>query len=254
MSAYVTGTTEQLFLNLSPRMAICRDSEGWDAVSRLRVFDITPCFEEGVIISGLLSAVLILTLARTISIYFKQPLERSHKSTQNLTIKLVRPSFSRVWYQASYFQQVFLGASLIGSIANVLYIIFHPNIPVPVLYSYLLEPFALTSILIFTHFNHTRTRSSSTILLIFWPLYIAAIAAWARTVISRDLDHFIVILSIKCATLGLAAVAFGFECIGPEFEVNYDSPLLTANIYSIWVTILINHHRNAVIIIFLPVI
>ena len=147
-----------------------------------------------------------------------------------------------------------MGASLIGSIANALFIVFHPNNPVPVLYSYLLEPFALTSILVFTHFNHTRTRSSSTILLIFWPLYIAAIAAWTRTVMSRNLDQFLVILSIRCATLGLAAVAFGFECKGPEFGENYDSPLLTANAYSIWVTILINHHRNGVIITPLPVI
>jgi ATP-binding cassette, subfamily C (CFTR/MRP), member 1 len=74
-------------------------------------------------------------------------------------------------------------------------------------------------------------RSSSTLLLIFWPLYIAAIAAWTRTVITRE--HFVVILSLKCATLGLGAVAFGFECIGPEFEDNYDSPVLTANVYSI---------------------
>ena len=74
-------------------MATCRDKEGWDAVSRLRDFDITPCFEEGVIISSLLSAVFILTLARTISIYSNQPLKRSHKSTQILAIKLVRLSF-----------------------------------------------------------------------------------------------------------------------------------------------------------------
>jgi hypothetical protein len=29
-------------------MAICRDIEGWDTVSRLRDFDTTPGFEEGV--------------------------------------------------------------------------------------------------------------------------------------------------------------------------------------------------------------
>ena len=126
----------------------------------------------------------------------------------------------------------------------------HKPCPGPVL----LEPFALTSILKFTHFNHTRTRSSSTILLIFWPLYIAAIAAWIRTVTSRNLDHFLVILSIKCATLGLAVVAFGLECRGPEFEGNHDSPILTANLYSIWVTILIHHRMNQVINIPLPVI
>lgn len=246
------NSTRQLDLNLSTRMEICRDSEGWHRFSRLRDFDITPCFEEGVIISSLLTAVFILTLSRTISLYFNQPLERSHKSIQILTIKLVRPSFSLYatnLLSCYFFQQVFLGASLIGSIANVLFIVFHPNKPVPVLYSYILEPFALTSILIFTHFNHTRTRSSSTILLIFWPLYIAATVVWARTVMVRGLDHhLLVILSIKCATLGLAAVAFGFECKCPESEDKHDSPILTANIYSIWVTILVNYHRNGLII------
>ena len=238
-------------------MAICRDSEGWRTISRLRDFDFTPCFEEGVIISGLLSVVFVLTLLRTVSIYFNQPLERSHKSIQVLTIKLVRPFFSLTWHTNFYscFQQVLLGASLIVSIANVLFVVFHLNNSVPVLHSYLLEPFALTSILVFSYFNHTRTRSSSTLLLIFWPLYIAAIAAWIRTVVSNDLDRFLVVLSLKCATLGLAAVAFGFECKGPEFEGKaHDSPVLTANIYGIWVTILINYHRNGVIIIPLSVI
>ena len=144
-----------------------------------------------------------------------------------------------------------MSASLVVSIANVLFVVFHPDNPVPVLHSYLLEPFALTSVLIFSYFNHTRTRSSSTLLLIFWPFYILAIAVWTRTVMSKDLDHFLVILSLKCATLGLAAIAFGFECQGPESEDNAERPILTANIYSIWVTILINH-RDEGIMIFLP--
>ena len=73
----------------------------------------------------------------------------------------------------------------------------------------------------------------------------------ASVVISRDLDRCLMILSLKCATLALAGVAFGFECKGPEFtgKNNFDSPILTANAYSIWVTILIHHHRNRVMII-----
>jgi hypothetical protein len=62
----------------------------------------------------------------------------------------------------------------------------------------------------------------------------------------------VVILSLKCATLGLGAVAFRFECSGLKFEDSYDSPILTANVYSIWVTILIKHHNNALITIPLP--
>ena len=56
------------------------------------------------------------------------------------------------------------------------------------------------------------------------------------------------IFSLKCATLGLVVAAFGFECKGPEFEDNFDNPILTANVYSIWVAILINHHKNGVLI------
>ena len=234
----------ELDLYLSSRMAgVCRDIEGWGMVSRLREFDITPCFEEGVIISSLLFAVFILTLLRTITIYFNQPLERSHKSIQILSFKLVRSFFLACTTDLHiYFRQVLLGSALIVSIVNVLFAILHPDNPVPVLYSYLLEPFALASILIFTYFNHTRTRSSSTLLLVFWPLYFVAIAVWIRTVISRNLDRCLMILSLKCATLGLAGVAFGFECKGPEFtgKNNFDSPILTANAYSIWVTILFN--------------
>jgi ATP-binding cassette, subfamily C (CFTR/MRP), member 1 len=95
-SIQALSESAELDLNLPTRMAICRDSEGWHTVSRLRNFDFTPCFEEGIIISGLLSGVFILTLLRTLSIYFNQPLERSHKSIQVLTIKLVRLSFSLI--------------------------------------------------------------------------------------------------------------------------------------------------------------
>ena len=126
-----------------------------------------------------------------------------------------------------------LGATLIVSIANVLFARFHPSNSFSVLYSYLLGPFALSSIFIFAYFNHTRMRSS------FILAALHCCQAWIRTVISRDLDRFLVILSLKCATLGLAAAAFEFECKGPGFEDNYDSPLLTANVYSIWVTILL---------------
>ena len=94
LSTLLDVASRQLDSNLPTRMEICRDSEGWERVSRRRDFDTTPCFEEGVIICSLLSAVLILTLLRTISIYFKQPLERSPKSIQILTVKLVSPSFS----------------------------------------------------------------------------------------------------------------------------------------------------------------
>ena len=38
----------------------CRDPEGWGPVSRLRQFDLTPCFEEGVVLSSLLVVFAVL--------------------------------------------------------------------------------------------------------------------------------------------------------------------------------------------------
>ena len=50
-------------------MATCRTAhhshrEGWGPVSKLRVFDLTPCFEEGVILSTLLVILLVVSLSR----------------------------------------------------------------------------------------------------------------------------------------------------------------------------------------------
>jgi len=50
-------------------MATCRTtyhgrSEGWGPVSKLREFDLTPCFEEGIILSTLLVVLLVVSLFR----------------------------------------------------------------------------------------------------------------------------------------------------------------------------------------------
>ena len=50
-------------------MATCRTTyhghrEGWGPVSTLRVFDLTPCFEEGIILSTLLVILLVVSLSR----------------------------------------------------------------------------------------------------------------------------------------------------------------------------------------------
>jgi hypothetical protein len=50
-------------------MATCRTTydgahEGWGPVSRLREFDLTPCFEEGILLSTLLVLLLVVSLFR----------------------------------------------------------------------------------------------------------------------------------------------------------------------------------------------
>ena len=80
-------------------MATCRTAyhgrhEGWGPVSTLREFDFTPCFEEGIVLSTLLVALLILSLFRIWGIK-TEALERipalTTRSASVLNTKLVRP-------------------------------------------------------------------------------------------------------------------------------------------------------------------
>lgn len=109
----------------------------------------------------------------------------------------------------------------------------------PVYQYYLLEPVALAATILLTYFNHTRTRRSSTILLLFWPLYLLLLGLWTRTILQTRLETFRHILVLKGVTVGLGLIAFLLECAGPEPEgpkANEESPLVTANIFSVWVS------------------
>lgn len=110
--------------------------------------------------------------------------------------------------------------------------------------SYVLEALALLVTPILTLLSHYRTRSSSNLLLLFWPLYAFGLVAWGRTVLSLAYNAFVPVLALRCAVAVLGLLAFGLECLGPEFtpedrpaspeKGQVESPLLTANLFSIW--------------------
>lgn len=65
------------------------DIEGWRAVSRLRSFDLTPCCEEGIVLSTLL---VVLLISSVVTLYFLGGLpkrERTRNSRWLLRAKLV---------------------------------------------------------------------------------------------------------------------------------------------------------------------
>ena len=70
-------------------MAACRDIEGWRAISQLRNFDTTPCFEEGVLLPSLLAAIFLAATMGSLFHLYKEPLERSRNSIRILKAKLV---------------------------------------------------------------------------------------------------------------------------------------------------------------------
>lgn len=108
--------------------------------------------------------------------------------------------------------------------------------PVSITQTYILEPLALLGSLFLTYFNHHRTRTSSSLLLLFWPAYTATLIVWARTLFAIGSEPLNTVFSVRCITLGLGLVSYILECFGPElFETDSsENPLLTANIYSIW--------------------
>jgi ATP-binding cassette subfamily C (CFTR/MRP) protein 1 len=92
--------------------------------------------------------------------------------------------------------------------------------------------------------NHRKSRHSSTLFLIFWPLYLVVLAIWART--SHNTGWFAqhpveFRLSVALAVIGFAL--WTIECVGPEHgpgayhsigkDLN-ESPFQTANVYSRW--------------------
>ncbi|THH32362.1 hypothetical protein EUX98_g1802 [Antrodiella citrinella] len=134
-----------------------------------------------------------------------------------------------------------LGAAT--SIANIVLLVLTRR-HVALVQSYVLEVLALIAAAVLTYFNHWRTRTSSSALLLLWPFYIAGLVVWARTTIENSFSALKVVLILKGVVAGLAAISFALECLGPEFteedrpapleKGHVESPLLTANIFSTW--------------------
>jgi hypothetical protein len=131
-------------------------------------------------------------------------------------------------------------------VANVVFIAVHDE-SVPVFQYYALEPLAIFIATVLTYFNHTRNRTSSTILLLFWPTYLLALGFWLRTTIDTRRAAYTHIFILKGVSLGLGILSFLLECAGPEPEGppegkdTEESPIVTANIFSIWVSVLLRY-------------
>lgn len=98
----------------------------------------------------------------------------------------------------------------------------------------------LSTVLLFTYFNHTRTKTASAILLIFWPIYIVAVAAWTRTIVSTGNQPYIVIVALRWTTVGIGALSYVVESMGSQMRADSsdkENPVLTANAYSLWVSL-----------------
>ncbi|KAH9852113.1 metal resistance protein YCF1 [Lenzites betulinus] len=208
-------------------MWACRgDPEGWSPASRIRPFDLTPCFEEGAILSPLLALFVLSAGAVCCVRRSREARTRSKKSVWVLRAKLI-----------------LLALACAASCANLI-LISVTRRPVVFIASYALEAAALLVSPFLVYLNHLRTRASSSLVLLFWPIYTLGIIVWARTSLTISPVALLPVVLIRSAVVLLGLATFALECLGPEFtdedrpehfvKGHVESPLLTANIFSIW--------------------
>ncbi|KAI0675473.1 metal resistance protein YCF1 [Trametes maxima] len=216
----------------------CRgDPEGWSPVSRIRRFDLTPCFEEGAVLSSLLAVYVLATIASCWVVRSRELRERGRKSLWILRAKQACSPFE------FEYPRILLGLACATSCANLI-LIFVTNRQVVCIGSYALEIAALVIAPFHVSSNHRRTRTSSSVVLLFWPIYALAILVWARTILTISSISFLPVVIVRCVVTLLGLAAFALECLGPEFSEedrpeqfvkgHVESPLLTANIFSKW--------------------
>lgn len=121
------------------------------------------------------------------------------------------------------------------------------RVSVPLLQSYILEPLALFASCFLVYTNHTRSRTSSSTILLFWPVYLLGLAIWTRTLLLIDphAPHKQLLIAVRSGVAASGLASFALELIAPKFEhleedeASLDqghvaNPIETANIFSRW--------------------
>ncbi|KAF8548045.1 P-loop containing nucleoside triphosphate hydrolase protein [Imleria badia] len=195
----------------------CRDRDGWRWTSKFRDFDLSLCAEEGILLTSLLAILVVAALVRVCLLPYAPARVISRNSCWRLWSKLT-----------------LLGLAFVTSLAPFNLVLANKIRTVAVQLPYALEPLALLLAVCLTRLNHLRTRSSSTILLLFWPCYAVALLIWTRSYL--ETFPLIPLIPLKWAVLCLGLLSFALECTSPDDtpHSNAENPTLTANIFSIW--------------------
>jgi ATP-binding cassette, subfamily C (CFTR/MRP), member 1 len=159
---------------------------------------------------------------------------RTAKSTRTLGAKLVSSSWCPLIMSSPAEGQILLGGCFTFSAVNLIVTFSSLNLSDPLIWSDVLEPFALAALAFLTFYNHQRTRRSSTIALLFWPMYTIEFLFLVQTVFIKDASILTLHFLLKCAVPLLGIVSLVLECLGTEEAENTEHPIVTANVYSRW--------------------
>lgn len=181
---------------------MCDNAEGWGPSSTVRDLDFTPCFQDAVftIAPGILLAIIA---AVTISQRMQMPAKPlSHASRTILTLKHVLVGVlcfcAALEVSLSFAQNRLFSVGFLASLA-------------------LLASYALS--LPLQHYNHTRERRSSTVLLFFWLIHLIFSLIRIRTLVtfpSPPIQDNMVEFALRATRVSLVLIVFALECVGVE--------------------------------------
>ena len=131
------------------------------------------------------------------------------------------------------------------SVARVVFATLSSKHQSPAVYlSLLSQTLAFLILPALTRHNDLRARRASTLLLLFWPVYLTGYLIWARTAVATNwTHHHQVDFTLASIVTILGLFHFVLECFGPEHGKDAshvphrdpnESPYETANVYSRW--------------------
>ncbi|KAE8250825.1 hypothetical protein A4X13_0g4355 [Tilletia indica] len=183
---------------------LCTNPEGWGPVSSDRVLDFTPCFQLATFWAGPTIALAIIG-AGVLAVTTRKPKRELTKLSKRLlalkqSLVLGLCKVTTLTLSLTYATEEHPWRSLAFWVALI-------N-----LLGYML-------ILPLQHYNHTRSRRSSDLLLIYWPLHTLAAAVLLHTALtapSPPVRQQIYSFVLLCVRLGLGIAVLGVECAGVE--------------------------------------
>lgn len=185
----------------------CPDPEGWGPYSQTRSFDFSPCFQQ---LSFWIVPAVILSFCAAFELTFlaRKP-ERTLTPTSRVLLGL---------------KNGFILLAAVATLPSIVIPLIHGQITISFIAS-LATFFAYLLALPFQQYNHTRSRRSSTALLLYWLAQTLAAVAWIRTYLDRTSARKEnatgkALLAIFGARSVLVFVVFGIESAGIEVGRN----------------------------------
>ena len=253
-------------------MEFCGHSnEGWGPQSSLRPFDLTPCFEWTVLFSIPSALLITFGIQHILKLRRRAIFIRGSTSRRLSSAKIVRSTFFRVfvstgldfesliwekyrnllfllspvWRRTNHFPQILALVLAPLSVARLVFATLSSEPRSPAVYlSLLTQTLAFLILPALTRHNDLRTRRSSTLLLLFWPVYLTGYLIWARTATAINWNHrYQVDFTLASAIAALGLFHWVLECFGPEHGKDashvlnrdeHESPYETASVYSRW--------------------